>query len=263
MFPQNTWHMKMIEYNHFICHYYCHFSVYSHILLSSKTWCSGRSLMTSSDSSSKLISCSFPHSVPDLVNHQYGICRMYSEENPQDFRLLIPGLYSCERVMLLLSAEASFKPGGPFFWKFASKHLPQRLILGRPSLAHKGCGYPIFCTELSVGIIGIYGIGSHTSYFYIHQLLLHTDTVLQAYTLIECLEREVLNERYAVYLYIIDLCTELDGLGFLASDDGTYIITVNADDAVTDFPPFKHFLFLYKLLSDDGKTLLVILCISE
>ena len=89
------------------------------------------------------------------------------------------------------------------------------------------------------------------------------DTVLQAYTLIECLEREVFNERYAVYLYIIDLCTELDGLGFLASDDGTYIITVNADDAVTDFPPFKHFLFLYKHLSDDGKTLLVILCISE
>ena len=86
---------------------------------------------------------------------------------------------------------------------------------------------------------------------------------LQAYTLIECLEREMFDERYAVYLYIIDLCTELDGLGFLASDDGTYIITVNADDAVTDFPPFKHFLFLYKLLSDDGKTLLVILCISE
>ena len=25
--------MKMIEYNHFICHFYCHFSVYSHILL--------------------------------------------------------------------------------------------------------------------------------------------------------------------------------------------------------------------------------------
>ena len=25
---------------------------------------------------------------------------------------------------------------------------------------------------------------------------------------------------------------------------------VNADDAVTDFPPFKHFLFLYKHLSD-------------
>ena len=66
-------------------------------------------------------------------------------------------------------------------------------------------------------------------------------------------------ERYAVYPYIIDLCTKLDGLGFLASDDGTYIMTVKADDAVTDFPPFKHFLFLYKHLSDDGKTLMKLL----
>ena len=43
----------------------------------------------------------------------------------------------------------------------------------------------------------------------------------------------------------------------------TSIMTVNADDAVTDFPPFKHFLFLYKDLSDGGKTLMVILGISE
>ena len=40
-------------------------------------------------------------------------------------------------------------------------------------------------------------------------------------------------------------------------------MTVNADDAVTDFLSFKHFLFLYKNLSDDGKTLLVILGIPE
>ena len=139
--------MKMIEYNHFICHFYCHFSVYSHILLLGKTWSSGRSLLTSSDSFNKLISCSFPLSVPDLVNHQYGICRMYSEENPQDFRLPLPCLYPCERVMLLLSAEASFKSSGPFFWEFASKHLPQRLIFCRPPLEHKRCGYSIFCTE--------------------------------------------------------------------------------------------------------------------
>ena len=72
---------------------------------------------------------------------------MYSEENPQDFRLPLPCLYPCERVMLLLSAEASFKSSGPFFCKFASKHLPQRLIFCRPPLEHKRCGYSIFCTE--------------------------------------------------------------------------------------------------------------------
>ena len=40
---------------------------------------------------------------------------MYSEENPQDFRLPVPCLYPCERVMLLLITEASFKLGDSFF----------------------------------------------------------------------------------------------------------------------------------------------------
>lgn len=132
-----------------------------------------------------------------------------------------------------------------------------------PSLAHKGCGYSILRTEPPVGIIGINGIGGHTSYPYIHELLLHADAVPQPYALIERLEREMFDERYAVYLYVVDLRTELYGFGLLASYDGTYIMAVDADDAVTDFPPLKHFLFLRKNLSDDGKTLPVILCISK
>ena len=79
----------------------------------------------------------------------------------------------------------------------------------------------------------------------------------------ESLEREVFDERYAVYLYVVDLRTELDGLYFLASHNGTHIMTVNADDTITDLPAFKQILFLYKNLSDDGKTLLVILSIAE
>lgn len=157
--------------------------------------------------------------------------------------------------MLLLSSEASFKPGGPFFWEFTSEYLSQGLILCRPSLAHEGSGYPIFRTELSVGIIGIYGVACRTCYPHFHELLLHTDTVLQAYTLIEGLERDVFDERYAVCLYIIDLRTEFDGFRFLTSYDGTYIMTVNADNTVTDLTAFKYFLFLYKNFSDDGKTL--------
>ena len=165
--------------------------------------------------------------------------------------------------MLLLSTEAAFKPGGPFLGEFTSENLSQGFIPCRPSLAYKGCGYSIFCTELSVGIIGIYGIGSHASYPHIHELLLHADAVLQAYTFVESLEREVFDERYAVYLYVVDLRTELDGLYFLASHNGTHIMTVNADDTITDLPAFKQILFLYKNLSDDGKTLLVILSIAE
>ena len=165
--------------------------------------------------------------------------------------------------MLLLSAEAAFKPGGPFFGEFTSENLSQGFILGRPSLAYKGGGYPIFCTELSVGIVGVYGIGSHASYPYMHEFLLHADAVLQAYALVEGLERDVFDERYAVYLYVVDLRTELDGLGFFASYNGTYIMTVDADDAAADLPPRKHLLFLCKNLPDDGKTLPVIPGMAE
>ncbi|KDS38666.1 hypothetical protein M098_3654 [Phocaeicola vulgatus str. 3775 SR(B) 19] len=49
--------------------------------------------MTSSDSVSKIISCCFSCFVSDFFYYQYGICRMYSKENPQYFRLPVSGLY--------------------------------------------------------------------------------------------------------------------------------------------------------------------------
>lgn len=193
--------------------------------------------MPSSAPVCKFISCRFSCSAGDLVYHQYGICRMYSEENPKDFSLPVPGLYSCEWVVLLLSTEASFKPGSSLLWKFTSENLSQGFILCRPSLAYKGSGYTIFCTEPSICIIGIYGISSRTSNPDIHEFLLHTDTVLQSYSLIEWLEREVFDKRYTVYLYVVNLCTEFNRLCFLASYDRTYVMTVDADDAVLTFLP--------------------------
>ena len=78
----------------------------------------------------------------------------------------------------------------------------------------KDVDIPYFVQNFLLALLAYMESAAHTSYPFVHKLLLHTDTVLQAYTLIECLEREVFDERYAVYLYIIDLCTELDGLGF-------------------------------------------------
>ena len=45
--------------------------------------------------------------------------------------------------------------------------------------------------RLPAPIIGVYGIGGHTSYPHIYQFLMHTDTILQTYALIEYLERDV------------------------------------------------------------------------
>lgn len=46
-------------------------------------------LKTTSDFVCKIMPFCFNQSVFDFVYHQYGICRMYTEENPQDFRLHI------------------------------------------------------------------------------------------------------------------------------------------------------------------------------
>ena len=96
---------KMVYEVIMACHFHIpfllpFFSVFF-LILSVRTWQSRRSLMISSDAVSR--------SVQDLVNYQYGICRMYSGENPQDFRLPVPCLYPRERVMLPLCAEAVFK----------------------------------------------------------------------------------------------------------------------------------------------------------
>ena len=60
--------MKMIDYNHFICHFHCRFSVFSHILLSgARNEFPGKSLMTSSSASvGKIISFRFHRLFPTL-----------------------------------------------------------------------------------------------------------------------------------------------------------------------------------------------------
>ena len=103
----------------------------------------------------------------------------------------------------LLSAEASFSRVALSF--------ESSLLFGRPSLRTKDVDIP-FCTELSVGIIGIYGIGSDSyPYSFIR---------IQSFKRIPSLN--ALNERCSMNdmpSNIIDLC-KLDGLVFLASEMG-------------------------------------------
>ena len=52
-----------------------------------------------SDSACKIMSYRLNRSVPDFVYHQYSISRVYSNEDPQDFRLPVPCFYHREQVM--------------------------------------------------------------------------------------------------------------------------------------------------------------------
>ena len=71
-----------------------------------------RCLMTLSTSARKIILCSFSQSVLDLVYHQYGICRMYSKEKLQDFRLFISGFYAINAytfIEIMINNQCSVK----------------------------------------------------------------------------------------------------------------------------------------------------------
>ena len=58
--------------------------------------------MTSSDSAVKSSHAALAVLFPDFFYHQYGICRMYSKENPQYFRLLF-------RAFILRASNVAFE----------------------------------------------------------------------------------------------------------------------------------------------------------
>ena len=111
--------------------------------------------------------------------------------------------------MLLLSAEASFKRVALSFESL--KPASSKLITA--PCRTKDRGLISLYQNFPVGIIGIYGIGSHTSYPCVHKLL---RIVLQRMPSLNACRQRCSMNNYAVYLYIIDLCTELDRTSFKA-----------------------------------------------
>ena len=54
----------------------------------------------------------------DLFYHTYRISRMYSKENPKDFRFPVSGFYPSQWVMLFLRSKASFQASSSFTAEF-------------------------------------------------------------------------------------------------------------------------------------------------
>ncbi len=161
--------------------------------------------------------------------------------------------------MLLLSAEAAFKTGGPFFGEFTSENLSQGFILGRPSLRTKDVDIPYFVQNFLLALLAyMESAATHLTLTFMSFCCMRIQSFRRIPSLKALNERCSMNDMPSICMLLTFAPNSTDFV-FLASYNGTYIMTVNADDAVPDLLPYKHFLFLYKNLSDDGKTFLVIL----
>ena len=74
------------------------------------------------------------------------------------------------------------------------RNLSQDSSLAALPLRTKDVDIPYFVQNFRLALLA-YGIGSHASCPHIHELLLHADTVLQAYTFVESLERKMFDEQ--------------------------------------------------------------------
>ena len=87
--------MKMTAWPHLICHFYCNFSIsclnpiHSGMMFQKKpvTTPSDRFFIIKYDAALLCLFLILP-----II--KYSVCRIYSEENPQDFRFPVPFLYS-------------------------------------------------------------------------------------------------------------------------------------------------------------------------
>lgn len=90
----------------------------------------------------------------------------------------------------------------------------------------------MFTAERTVGIARITAVASQFGYLLSKEFLCKLYTMHKTGTLIECVERKLLDERQTVNLDVVALGSKLDLLYFLATDDWTYVWLVDAYDTI-------------------------------
>ena len=93
----------------------------------------------------------------------------------------------------------------------------------------------IFSTKFPVGIISIDLILFKRLNPDLGQLLFQMNTVFQTYSFVKSLKGDMFYEGDSIYLYIVDLGSELNGFDFLASDNGAKVMPVDTHDTVGHF----------------------------
>ena len=148
-----------------------------------------RSLMTSSDSVSKIISCCFSCFVSDfsIISMAFAVCIPKKIHSISVFLFL--AFILRERVMLLLSAEASFKPCCPFFESSLLTTFLKGSSLAALPLRTKDVDIPYFVQNFLLALLAYMESAATHLTLYIHKLCIR----IQSFKRIPSLN--ALNER--------------------------------------------------------------------
>ena len=138
--------------------------------------------------------------------------------------------------MLLLIAETSLHNCGAKIAEDTSGSVVVLcFVLGLGTFAGKAGCDTLLGAVFAGFIIGIDSVTAKLLDINSGQFLLILNAFLYPYPFIESLKGVMLDEGYAVYLYVVDLGSELGGFVFLSTFNGAYVWAVNADNAVFDF----------------------------
>ena len=178
-----------------------------------------------------------------MLLHYQPLCHVYrvggvdAEEDVQDLRHLFPRLDPTHRVMLLLGSERALHRRGPH-----PRQLLTYIVLlllpmgGSPALYKRGLD-AVLLAEVAVVRAGVARVAAYLLYVHAEQAPVHLDAVPQPRSLVEGVERQLLDKRDPVHHDVVALRAELHSLHLLAPDDGSHVRLRHAHYPVGDALP--------------------------
>lgn len=183
-----------------------------------------------------------------------GVCLVYAKEDEQGLAPAVSCRHACQCEVLFLVSETSFHHRSPEVADDAPRCADGLvLVFWLGAFAYKVGGDGVGGAVGAVLVGGVDGVRAHTLDFDASQALL----IFNAF-FVECLKRDVLDERDAVYLDVVALGSELHTLVLFAADNGADVWPVDAHDAVFHFLVVKQVLLLAQHLFAGQKTFVLL-----
>lgn len=139
-------------------------------------------------------------------------------------------------IMLFLIAEAPFHYCRAKIAEYATGGMDVLIfILRLGTFAGEACGDAMLGAVFAGVIVGVDGVTAELLCINPGQFFVILNAFLYPRPFIECLKGVMLDEGYAVYLYVVDFGSELGGFVFLAALYGADVRSIDADNTVLDF----------------------------